>query len=137
VSKDLQTARKFIIAKAKTYYSCEALNPRPKRGRPPKQSIKTETEQEISMDIYTAVPKAIRPFLFTPDISGTTLASFSSKFDNEEQILVARRQQLEQSLDVSDVNKQLEALRKLSASWQGDEPVNGKAEAPPKTKRKK
>ena len=138
VNKDLQTARKFIIGKAKTYYSCEALNPRPKRGRPPKQSIKTETEQEISMDIYTAVPKQVRPFLFTPDISGTTLASFSSKFENEEQILAARRQQLEQSLDVSDVNKQLEALRKLSASWQSDEGVNGnKEEQTPKLKRKK
>lgn len=137
VNKDLQTARKFIIGKAKTYYSCEALNPRPKRGRPPKQSIKTETEQEASMDIYTAVPKAMRPFLFTPDISGAILASFSSKFETEDQIMIARRQQLEASLDVTDVNKQLEALRKLSSTWEPEENLNGSEEEAPKPKRKK
>lgn len=137
VNKELQTARKFIIGKAKTYYSCEALNPRPKRGRPPKQSIKAETEQEISMDIYTSVSKVVRPFLFTPDISGTTLASFSSKFENEDQLIAARRHDLEQSLDVSDVNKQLDALRKLSSTWQNEEPtVNGTSEPPPKKRKK-
>lgn len=34
VPKDVSQARNAIIAKAKTYYSLEALNPRPKRGRP-------------------------------------------------------------------------------------------------------
>ncbi len=38
VGKDIQNARKTLLAKAKTYYSNEALNPRPKRGRPPKQT---------------------------------------------------------------------------------------------------
>lgn len=140
VSKDLQTARKFIVAKAKTYYSCEALNPRPKRGRPPKQSIKTETEHEVSLDIYTAVPKSLRPFLFTPDISGGILASFSSKFETEGDLQAARRQHLEAALDVSDVNKQLEALRKLSAGWTPDDDLNGSDEertTPAPKKRKK
>jgi len=31
-------AREVLVQKAKTYYSNEALNPRPKRGRPPKQT---------------------------------------------------------------------------------------------------
>src|SRR3990167_7343147 len=38
--KDVMQARELIFAKAKTYYSSEALNPRPKRGRPPKQAAK-------------------------------------------------------------------------------------------------
>ena len=40
VSKDVQNARDSITTKSKTYYSNEALNPRPKRGRPPKQAAK-------------------------------------------------------------------------------------------------
>ena len=40
VSKDLTSARSALETKAKTYYSNEALNPRPKRGRPPKQAQK-------------------------------------------------------------------------------------------------
>lgn len=40
VGKDVINARKVLFAKAKTYYSNEALNPRPKRGRPPKTNPK-------------------------------------------------------------------------------------------------
>ncbi len=43
VPKDISQAREALAAKAKTYYSNEALNPRPKRGRPPKQVAKVET----------------------------------------------------------------------------------------------
>src|ERR1700733_10295322 len=62
-SKEVLTARKSIFAKAKTYYSNEALNPRPKRGRPPKQAIKSEVESQITTDIYTTVPSEVFPFL--------------------------------------------------------------------------
>src|SRR3990167_3448935 len=64
VPKDIVTARDAILAKAKTYYSNEALNPRPKRGRTPKQISKVEIEPQISMDIYTQVPAACRHFLY-------------------------------------------------------------------------
>ena len=55
-------AREILFAKAKTYYSNEALNPRPKRGRPPKQVAKVELEPQVTMDIYTQVPAALPPF---------------------------------------------------------------------------
>ncbi len=35
VAKDIAGVREVLVAKSKTYYSNEALNPRPKRGRPP------------------------------------------------------------------------------------------------------
>lgn len=43
VGKEIQEGRKALESKAKTYYSSEALNPRPKRGRPPKTSRKTRS----------------------------------------------------------------------------------------------
>ena len=67
VGKDILAARKTLIAKAKTYYSSEALNPRPKRGRPPKQAAKLEVEPQVTIDIFTTVPPEVRTFLFTPE----------------------------------------------------------------------
>lgn len=114
--KDVQNARKSLVAKAKTYYSNEALNPRPKRGRPPKQVAKAEIEPQVSKDIYTTVPPAARLFLFTPDISSASSVTFSSRFDSEQELLASRRLsgQSEQQLNLESLNRKLESLRGLS-----------------------
>ena len=56
VPKEIAQARNALVKKAETYYSSEALNPRPKRGRPPKQVAKIEIETQVTSDIYTQVP---------------------------------------------------------------------------------
>jgi hypothetical protein len=117
VSKELSSARKTLQAKAKTYYSNEALHPRPKRGRPPKQVTKAEIEPQVSLDIFTQVPKSIRPFLFTPEISTSLGASFSSKFENEEALAATRRANLERDLEAGSIDDKLATLRKLSGHW--------------------
>lgn len=116
VSKDLIAARKILTSKAKTYYSIEALNPRPKRGRPPKQAVKLETEPQITTDIYTKVPPSMRLFLFAPDISNISGLTFSSKFDNESELLAHRRLQAgtESEINLSDFNQKLASLRNIS-----------------------
>lgn len=80
VNKDILTARKLLSAKAKLYYSTEALNPRPKRGRPPKQLAKQEIEPQITSDIYLSVPAVVRPFLFIPEILTVSSLTFSADF---------------------------------------------------------
>lgn len=123
VAKDIESARKAIQAKAKTYYSSEALNPRPKRGRPPKQVAKTEIEPQVSMDIYTTVPSSVRPFLFTPDTLSSHGLSFSTKFENEEQLLARKRkgEGTDYALSVESLNAKLSELRNLSSRWLKDE----------------
>jgi len=116
VSKDLASARKTLQAKAKTYYSNEALHPRPKRGRPPKQVTKTEVEPQISLDIYTQVPKAIRPFLFTPEISSSLGASFSSKFDSSDISGMSRKSFIEKDFETASLDDKLASIRKLSSA---------------------
>ena len=118
VGKDLLAARKALFAKSKTYYSSEALNPRPKRGRPPKQAVKLEVEPQITTDIYTTVPSAAAIFLFTPDLSSASSFTFSSKFGSEE-AMINRKQSLGSSSDMSveSLNQKLAALRSLSAPW--------------------
>lgn len=114
VGKDILAARKVLSAKAKTYYSNEALNPRPKRGRPPKQAAKPEIEPQITTDIYTTVPPSTRPFLFTPDINQASAFSiFSSKFESDEDVISRR---LNLSEDAS-LNQKLASLRTLSSRW--------------------
>ncbi len=120
VQKDLATQRKNLMAKAKTYYSNEALNPRPKRGRPPKQVAKVETEPQFSQDIYTQVPKNVKPFIFAPEYHGSSAVfTFSGKFTSEEELLAHRRQQLTGShnLEMQNLNQKLAAIRTLSSSW--------------------
>lgn len=87
VSKDIAQARQLVATKAKSYYSSEALNPRPKRGRPPKQVAKVEMEMEASHDIYTTVPPQLRRFLYVPDIANASSIIFSEKFETEEEFL--------------------------------------------------
>lgn len=117
-SKDILQARKVLAIKAKTYYSNEALNPRPKRGRPPKQAVKQEIEPQVATDVYTTVPPAIRPFLFIPDLTASTV-TFSSKFDSEEQLLASRRNAQTEASDqnLQSINQKLAALRNLSSKW--------------------
>ncbi len=87
VSKDIQAVRDIIEKKAETYYSIEALNPRPKRGRPPKQVVKVEIEPQFSDDIYLQVPATVRPFVYIPDITSAASVTFSARFETEEQFL--------------------------------------------------
>lgn len=130
VGKDVLNARKALVAKAKTYYSNEALNPRPKRGRPPKQAAKPDIEPQVTLDIYTTVPQPTRPFLFTPEISASSAFSiFSSKFDSEEDLLNARRQQLGDT-DAS-LSQKLASLRALSSRW-NESPTETNKSAGPK-----
>jgi Uncharacterised protein family (UPF0158) len=119
VGKDIAQARKTLQLKAKTYYSNEALNPRPKRGRPPKQAVKLEIEPQVTVDVYTTVPTAVRSFLFTPDMSASGV-TFSSKFESEEQLLAHRRpthEDAERDLNLLSINEKLVALRNLSNKW--------------------
>lgn len=120
VGKDIAAQRKLLIAKAKTYYSNEALNPRPKRGRPPKQVVKVETEPQFSQDIYTAIPKTVKPFLFSPDYHGASaIFTFSGKFASEADLLAHRRQHFTggANFDLQNLQQKLSALRSISGGW--------------------
>lgn len=116
VGKDVTQAREAIAQKAKSYYSNEALNPRPKRGRPPKQAAKVEIDPQISADIYTQVPSACRPFLYIPDIASAASVTFSSKFETEEHLLASLRGSPRLKVDekLEALSQRLESLRHLS-----------------------
>lgn len=115
VSRDVQTARDAIEAKAKTYYSNEALNPRPKRGRPPKQAAKVEVEPQYTADIYKTVPPEARAFLYMPDFTSTSV-TFSAKFDTEAQLIASLRGSSRVKIDtrLEALSQRLESLRHLS-----------------------
>jgi Uncharacterised protein family (UPF0158). len=127
VPKDISQARDALSAKAKTYYSNEALNPRPKRGRPPKQAIKVELEPQVSMDIYTQVPSPCRPFLYLPDITSAASVTFSSKFETEEHLLASLRGSPRLLVDekLEALSARLESLRHLSDRLAGSEKLMG------------
>jgi len=115
VTKDILAVRKMLVAKAKTYYSNEALNPRPKRGRPPKQAIKQDIEPQITIDIYTTVPTPMLPFLFTPEMNQSLIFSaFSSKFGDQD---VLQRKILFGASEDANLNQKLSTLRTLSGKW--------------------
>lgn len=128
-AKDILQARKTLALKAKSYYSNEALNPRPKRGRPPKQAVKQEIEPQVATDVYTTVPSVVRPFLFVPELTASAV-TFSSKFDTEEQLLASRRHAHGEVSDqgLQSINQKLAALRDLSSKWLDQE----KDKQPPK-----
>ena len=121
VPKDVSQARDVLFAKAKTYYSNEALNPRPKRGRPPKQVAKVELEPQISLDIYTQVPQPCRTFLYIPDIATAASVTFSSKFETEEHLLASLRGSPRLHVDekLEALSQRLESLRHLSTRLSG------------------
>ena len=113
--KDVQNARDAITTKSKTYYSNEALNPRPKRGRPPKQAAKVEMEPQYTVDIYKTVPTPARPYLFMPDFTSTSV-TFSAKFDTEAQLIASLRGSSRVKIDskLEALSQRLESLRHLS-----------------------
>ncbi|MCH9620762.1 MAG: hypothetical protein S4CHLAM20_01660 [Chlamydiia bacterium] len=115
VPKDVSQTRDILDVKSKTYYSSDALNPRPKRGRPPKQQAKEELEPDLADDFYTTVPSALRPFLFSPDYSNAA-AMFSSKFDSEEKLLASMKgtEKAPVNTKLHELSQRLESLRQLS-----------------------
>lgn len=122
VSKEILLARKALVTKAKTYYSNEALNPRPKRGRPPKQAAKQDIEPQVTVDIYTTVEPAVRPFLYSPELnSASPFSAFSSKFHSEEELLANRRQALLNP--GASLTQKLASLRSLSSRWVKESPT--------------
>ncbi len=123
VPKEVAQARDSLVAKAKTYYSNEALNPRPKRGRPPKQVAKVELEPQVTIDIYTQVPSSCRLFLYIPDIATAASVTFSSKFETEEHLLASLRGSPRLRVDekLEALSQRLESLRLLSDRLAGSE----------------
>lgn len=121
VSKDIAHARTILESKSKTYYSNEALNPKPKRGRPPKQVAKVEVEPQFSGDIYTAVPTSVKRFLYIPDITSAASVTFSAKFDSEKELLTFLRGNSRTQVDekLQALSERLESLRKLSDKLYG------------------
>lgn len=119
VSKDIKSARNILCKKAKTYYSTEALNPKPKRGRPPKQIIKTSFEPRFTVDIYNKVPDSMRPFLYIPIILNPSSITFSSKFETEEQLLASLRGTPRMKVDekLEALSQRLESLKKWSQKF--------------------
>lgn len=127
VPKEVAQARDVLIAKAKTYYSNEALNPRPKRGRPPKQIAKVEVEPQMTVDIYTQVPSSCRLFLYIPDIASAASVTFSAKFESEEHLLSSLRGSSRIRVDekLEALSQRLESLRHLSNRLAGSEKMFG------------
>jgi hypothetical protein len=117
VGKDVSSAREAIVQKSKTYYSTEALNPRPKRGRPPKQQVKIEVEPQLTGDIYTTVPFCCRLFLYLPDIANASAITFSSRYGTEAELLAslrgATRTKTDSHLEI--LSQRLESLRQISS----------------------
>lgn len=116
VAKEVASAREALATKAQGYYSSEALNPRPKRGRPPKQIIKIEIETTVTPDLYTQVAAAVRPFLYLADISSPAEVTFSSRFDSEEAFLAHLRggKKTESSSQLEQLSQRLASLQALS-----------------------
>ncbi len=128
VPKEIATVREALIAKAKTYYSNEALNPRPKRGRPPKQVAKVEVEPQVTVDMYTTVPPVCRLFLYLPEITSAASVTFSAKYDTEAQLLASLRGSTRVKIDtkLQALSERLESLRTLSSRLAGiDEITSG------------
>jgi hypothetical protein len=127
VPKDVAAARETLSAKAKVYYSNEALNPRPKRGRPPKQVAKVELEPQLTVDMYVTVPPIVRPFLYMPDTASGSAATFSAKFDTEAQLLASLRGSSRVKVDVrlQALSERLESLRHLSSRLSDIKEITG------------
>src|SRR5579872_3318375 len=131
VGKDVAGARELLNQKAKTYYSNEALNPRPKRGRPPKQQVKVEIEPQLTGDIYTTVPPVCRMFLYLPDISTASAVTFSSRYGSEAELLANLRGTTRVKVDtkLEALSQRLESLRQLSNRLAGIEEIVGGKES--------
>jgi hypothetical protein len=112
--KEVLSGRKSLEAKAHSYYSSEALNPRPKRGRPPKQSPKVENDPQLTGELYSQVPSGIYTFLYTPEITSFQQITFSSTFSTHEELMTSYRSQER----ASNTIERLEALSMKLASMQ-------------------
>jgi hypothetical protein len=127
--KEVMQTRELLLAKSKIYYSTEALNPRPKRGRPPKQVAKIEVEPQLTVDLYTQVTPTCRHFLYTPDITNAASVTFSAKFESEEHLLASLRGTTRLRVDakLEALSQRLESLRTLSDRLSGKEarPITG------------
>ena len=120
VSRDVAQTRKILANKAETYYSSEALNPRPKRGRPPKHVAKVEVELQYANDAYQTVQPGVRPFLFIPDITSLSDVTFSSKHESEEAFKASLQSAREGGIsELDELAKKLAALRNLSNQVEG------------------
>ncbi len=126
VDKEILAVRKELFNKSKTYYSNEALNPRPKRGRPPKQTTKTEIEPQVTSDMYTTVPSQARPFLFAPGLGGSPANAFSSRFENVQHG-ASKPFNTDFNVQTEDLKEKLSLLRRLSNRWMESE----KQQSPP------
>lgn len=117
VSKDLVVARETLEARANKYYSNEALNPRPKRGRPPKQAAKVELEPQVTADIYLTLPSSIRLFLYAPEILSASEVTFSARYDNEAELLASLRGSARVKVDerLKALSERLDSLRHISS----------------------
>lgn len=132
VGKDIASARQILVDKSSTYYSNEALNPRPKRGRPPKQVAKVEVEPRHTTDIFLKVPPTVHPFLFIPELSSASSVTFSSKFESEEELLanIRSRARSHATTKLEDLNEKLQSLRALSNRFAGREELDTPAFPP-------
>jgi hypothetical protein len=124
-AKEVQAARKVLAAKAKTYYSNEALNPRPKRGRPPKQIAKTEVEPQFTSDFYATASSAARPFIFKPDPANTATSIFSSDFETEQRPF-EKKQTSQSVLALENLSRKLSALKGISPALSNKTPLKQK-----------
>ena len=127
VPKEVSAARDALKTKSKVYYSSEALNPRPKRGRPPKQAAKVEHEPQVTVDLFTTVPSSVLPFLFLPEITSAAAVTFSSRYDTEADLLASLRGSTRVKVDerLQALSERLESLRHLSARLVGVEGIPG------------
>lgn len=125
--KDVLAARESLHSRAKTYYSNEALNPRPKRGRPPKQVAKVEVEMQVTVDMYTTVPSMVKGFLYLPDISNAAAITFSSRFKTKAELLDNLRGSPRAKVDhkLQALSKRLESLRHLSGRLSDIQEITG------------
>lgn len=131
VGKDVAQSRETLFTKSKTYYSSEALNPRPKRGRPPKQQAKVELEPQLTGDIYTTVAPSCRLFLYLPDIASATSITFSSRYATMDQFLASLRGSagIKVNKELEALSQRLESLRHLSSRLSSVDEVIGEKEA--------
>lgn len=116
VPKEVQQGREALEIKAKTYYSNEALNPRPKRGRPPKQTAKVEFEPQLTLDIYKTVSPAVRHFLFLPEYNPAA-STFSAKFNTKSELMASLKgtSRVKVNVELEALSQRLESLRHLSS----------------------
>ncbi len=116
VDKSITQVREMLAQKAKSYYSNEAINPRPKRGRPPKQSVKEEVRQQFSGDRYTTVSAACFSFVYICD-TATDLFGLptSSEQKKEEGATLRGVSHLKINDNLRNLSQKLESWHQVSS----------------------